>query len=176
MSRILDINATNLLPFRCYSPECRVTLNVNKDQFLDSNKPKCQYCSEGNKFLRLCSIIHLIVEDSKGEIPGSEEFEFAGNRFGNPGTRFKILCKYGVDHYKRSQQTIRHPGQPTPRFQKFHVTRVIQAATCPLCLQELGRLDRSLFEQFLQDPEKLHTTSPTPEGKDTLKDLAAGAT
>lgn len=120
-----------LKPFRCFSSVCLQTLNCQLYQYLESKFDICPLCNCKGGLVPL-EIIHLLIEDRKGIIAGSQTM-FQGNK------RFSFAC--GDANKRFRGLPLNHPDYPR------HYTIEPAATTCLECLSAFGQ---SLTDSMLE--------------------------
>ncbi len=111
-------------PFRCLSQECRESGNAHRILYFQKNVGRyeaCPRCGQRGNIHQL-EPVHLIQEDPRGQIQGSE---WAGKA----GQRFEFLCATSKRGYAKGDG---------PEYPKSF-TGDPEAATCTECLLAFGK-------------------------------------
>lgn len=109
-----------LFPCRCFSSDCRDTLNSQRIIYLDAIEDvACPNCNRKGNIVQ-CEQIHLLVEDPDGPIKGSM-------MLGTADVKYNFLCQHARENFNAYKQNpIRH------------YTSLPDCATCVECLLEYG--------------------------------------
>ena len=113
MKRLDDRTKHQPITWRCFNPECAAVGQRCYDFTADS--PQCPKCGANPPFVAARALIHMLVKDKSGPIPG----DF--------GVRYKLACEGKRDYLATMTNEEAASGD----------SRVVN---CPGCLSVLGNV------------------------------------
>lgn len=118
-----------LLPYRCYSPDCKRKTQLRKHiTYLPGPQEPCPHCKERGYMIAL-AVIHLIQPEQLGILKVSNWSVVHNDA--DHRKRFDFLCEKSKQGFK---EVIKSPNQPR------HYTDLPESATCFLCLKEYNKV------------------------------------